>query len=191
MTYPAVSICGSRIRAIVRSFILLLVAIAVTPAGGRPAIAQLSNTAKESSGCPSTEFTAFFRAFSARADLHRKYTHLPLEYGVVDMDGTAEEPGAVYRTKMIGKFEELPQYRPKSGAIFPSASELKAGRLRVAITTSKGPRPAKDHDPEDVVTDSDNATATLFLPETGFRVHYRFRRAAGCWFLFGISDRST
>src|SRR5262245_5597864 len=36
--------------------------------------------------CPSQDFRVFFRAFSERPDLQRKYTRLPLAYGVLDQD---------------------------------------------------------------------------------------------------------
>ena len=192
VTCSASSIHGARVYAIARSFVIsLLVAIAATAAEGGSAIPQSSNTAKESSACPSTEFTAFFRIFSQRADLQQRYTSFPLEYGVLDTNPVTNPNGDYFKTRKVSKFNEIPQYRPKSGSIFPSKSEIRTGRLKVKLITSKGPKPGEDDDPEELVTDPDNATATVFLPETAFRVHYRFRRTAGCWFLFVISDRST
>jgi hypothetical protein len=157
-------------------------AFAETP-DGRLAIAQISSAAKESSACPSTDFTAFFNMFSERADLQRRYTRLPLEFGVLDTD-------LLFKKRKIRKFVEIPQYRPRNGAIISTLAERQAEELEIRLTTSKSARPPKGYDPEDTVTNSNNATATVFDPETGFRVHYRFRMIGGCWFLIGISDRS-
>jgi hypothetical protein len=152
---------------------------------GRSAIAQTSSTAKESSTCPSTDFTAFFNMFSERADLQRRYTRLPFEYGVLDQDLL------VFKKRKIRKFEEIPQYMPKNGAIISPLAELQAEEFDIRLTTSKNPRPPKGYDPESTVTNSSNATATVFAPAgSGFQVHYRFRKIGGCWFLIGISDRS-
>lgn len=159
-----------------------------------PALAETGPAAKagvgpskESAACPSQDFTTFFRAFSVRAELQRKYTRLPFEYGVIDMDADEIE----FKTRMISKFEDIPQYRPENGAIFPTAAEIEADKLEIRITTKKNSVSGRNVPPEKIITSSDRATASLYLPETNFQVHYRFRRAAGCWFLFGLSDRST
>src|ERR1044072_340037 len=154
---------------------------------------HVSGKAKESIACPSQDFTAFFRVFSMRADVQRKYTRLPLEYGVVDMD--AETDDGSFKTRAIAKFEDIPQYRPVNGAIFPTAAEMEEdsgeGKLEVRIATKKNSASGKNAPPETIITRSDRATASLYLGETNFQVHYRFKKDAGCWFLFGISDRST
>ena len=151
---------------------------------------RLIGAPKDSDACPSTEFTAFFRAFSTQPELQRRYTKLPFEYGLLHMDRLEDEDEG-FKKRMIAKYQDIPQYRKKSGAIFPSAAELKAGGLEFEITTQKNGQPRKNAWPEIIITDPNHATATLILPDTGFQVYYRFRRAAGCWLLIGISDRST
>ena len=173
---------------------LLLVALGLALSGtttGGSAKAQVSHTPKESSTCPSKDFITFFRAFSTMKHLQRTYTQLPLEYGVLDLVGTAENPEPSFKKRRIRKYEEIPQYRPQNGAIFPSPEEIKADGLEIEFTTIENGRRGENKEPERIIIDPSMATATLFLPDSGFHVHYRFRRAAGCWFLFGISDRST
>lgn len=152
---------------------------------------HVSGKAGESAACPSQDFAAFLRVFSMRADVQRKYTRLPLEYGVVDMDSADID----FKTRAIGTFEDIPQYRPENGAIFPTTAEMEEdrgeGKLEVRIATKKNSASSKNAPPETIITRSDRATASLYLGETNFQVHYRFKRDAGCWFLFGISDRST
>jgi hypothetical protein len=148
---------------------------------------ESGDTTKDRSACPSREFAAFFQAFSRQAELQRRYTRLPLQHGILDIDVTPD----VFRKKMIGRFEEIPQYNKQTMAIFPSAARIKAEKLEIEIRTSKSPKPHKGAPPESTVENPNNAVALLYLPDTGFQVYYRFRRAAGCWFLIGISDRST
>jgi hypothetical protein len=126
-------------------------------------------------------------------ELQRRYTSLPLEFGLLDQEliGTDREEEA-YKTRAIRKFEEIPSYRPETGAILPTEAELKQDGLQFAITTRANSSPRKDADPERRIVDPNLATATLRIAAgAGFRIHYRFRLTSGCWFLFGISDRST
>ena len=162
-----------------------------------PALAQavgppmrLIGAPKDRDACPSTEFTAFFPAFSTRPELQRRYTKLPLEYGLLDMNRLGYDDE--FKTKLIRKYEEIPGYTKKNGAIFPSAAELRADGLEIRITTQKNGQPRENTHPEEIITDPNHATATLILSDGGgLQVYYRFRRTGGCWFLFGISDRST
>ena len=76
---------------------LWLVVLLSSPLG--PALAQaigppmrlIGAPNKESNACPSTEFTAFFRAFSTQPELQRRYTKLPFEYGLLHMDRLQDE----------------------------------------------------------------------------------------------------
>ncbi len=136
--------------------------------------------------CPSREFNVFLKAFSARSDVQRSFTRFPLEYGVLNVD--ALDTDDEFKTKLIERFEDVPQL--KDGVIFPGEKEKKKGGFREKIITRGNFKPRPDDDPEDVINDSESATVMLFLPDTGFRVYYRFRRDSRCWFLYGISDRS-
>lgn len=137
--------------------------------------------------CPSRDFRIFFKAFSSRSDVQRNFTHFPLEHGMLNID--ALDTDDEFKTRLIEKFEEVPQLR--DGLIFPGEKEKKKSGFREKIITRENFKPRPDDDPEDVINDSESATVMLFLPDTGFRIYYRFRRDSRCWFLYGISDRST
>ncbi|MEH2513952.1 hypothetical protein V1291_005306 [Nitrobacteraceae bacterium AZCC 1564] len=145
-----------------------------------PAVVQAGAT------CPSREFSTFFKAFSTRSEVQRSFTRFPLEYGVLNADAidTDEE----FKTRVIDRFEDVPQLN--KGVIFPNAKEKKKHGLREKVMTRGNSKPNPNADPESVINDSESATVTLFIPDTGFRIHYRFRRDSRCWFLYGISDRS-
>ena len=199
MTRPApvfVALASPLCRGLRRREWLWLLVLLSYPLG--PALAQavgppmrLTGAPTDRDPCPSTEFTAFFRAFSVRPELQRRYTKLPFEYGLLHMDRLEDEDEG-FKKRMIARYEDIPQYRKKSGAIFPSAAELKANGLEIRITTQKNGQPRENTWPEEIITDPNHATATLILSEGGgLQVYYRFRRTTRCWLLFGLSDRST
>jgi hypothetical protein len=144
-----------------------------------------SSQAVEQAGatCPSREFSVFFKVFSTRSDVQRKFTRFPLEYGVLDQEGDYE-----FKTKLIERFEDVPLL--EDGVIFPDEKQKKKGELRVKVIMRGNFKPGPNADPEEVIKDTESATVTLFVPDTGFRIHYRFRRDSRCWFLYGISDRA-
>ena len=139
-------------REFCRDEVLCLVALLSFASG--PALAESTNgpaakphvggETKGGAACPSQDFTAFFRVFSVRADLQRKYTRLPLEYGVVDMDSA----NVSFKTRAIRKFEDIPQYRPENGAIFPTAAEIEEDKLEIRITTRENSASGKNAPPE-------------------------------------------
>jgi hypothetical protein len=179
--------CVNRLQQFVPAF---CGSAAAETAGGRLAASKVDNASNEVAPCPSQDFAAFFGAFAQRPSLQRQYTILPLDYGRVDADlvGTDKEDEA-FTKRAIRRFEDIPSY-DSNGAILPTASEMVAKGLRIQIITKSNSEMAKDADPETIITDPNIATATLFLPDSGFRVHYRFNRSAACWFLYSIVDRS-
>ncbi|MEH2513949.1 hypothetical protein V1291_005303 [Nitrobacteraceae bacterium AZCC 1564] len=179
-------------RAVFRWFVAVAIATGslVAPSRWSVALAQDARSspavAQAGATCPSREFSAFFKAFSTRSDVQRSFTRFPLEYGKFNVDAidTDEE----FKTRLIERFEGVPLLN--EGVIFPSKEERKKNRLHVKTITRGNSKHGPDADPESVINDSESATVTLFVPDTGFRIHYRFRRDSRCWFLYGISDRS-
>src|SRR5207302_7348972 len=118
---------------------------------------------------------------------------LPLQYGVLDLLGTPDEPRPIFKKRKIAKFEDIPGYKAETGTIFPNQEQRRADKVEIEITTIRNGKPTgKSPEPERIVTDPNTATATLVpSDEGGFHIHYRFRKARGCWLLFGMSDRSN
>lgn len=186
--------CGAAVMEHVIFRWLIAVAIAtvslVAPSRWSVALERDNRTlpvvSQASPSCPSREFRIFFKVFSTRPDVQRNFTRFPLEHGVLNID--ALDTDDEFKTRLIEKFEDVPQLR--DGMIFPGEKEKKKGGFREKIITRGNFKPRPDDDPEDVINDSESATVMLFLPDTGFRIYYRFRRDSRCWFLYGISDRS-
>lgn len=180
-------------RVVFRWFVAVAIAVGFLVAPSRWSVAQDARSSptvtQAGATCPSREFSAFFKAFSTRSDVQRSFTRFPLECGVLDIDliGTDREDQA-FKTKLIERFEDVPLL--EDGVIFPNEKQKKKGELRVKIIMRGNSKHGPDADPESVINDSESATVTLFVPDTGFRIHYRFRRDSRCWFLYGISDRS-
>jgi len=61
-------------------------------AGGEPA-QQIAYATKANVACPSQDFSKFMQAFSDSADLQRRFTSLPLEYGRLDTGALGTPPG--------------------------------------------------------------------------------------------------
>src|SRR5262249_31512014 len=61
-------------------------------AGGGSA-QQMTQTTKASVACPSQDFSKFMQSFSDSAEVQRRFTSLPLEYGQLDTSalGTPQE----------------------------------------------------------------------------------------------------
>jgi hypothetical protein len=148
---------------------------------------QITEATKASDACPSQDFSKFMQAFSDSADMQRRFTSLPLEYGQVDMEslGTDHEK---YNLRMIETFETIPTLdRRDGGTIFPRKSRRTKGRLLMRDVTGEPERPEfpkERRSPEDRV-------AILYIDSTGFQIYYRFAKSEGCWFLRAIHDKST
>jgi hypothetical protein len=144
------------------------------------------------SACPSTDFAEFLRAFSQRPVLQRRYTHFPLEFGLLD-PGRLGDADDGYKKSTIYSFEKIPNYDPENGTVFPTPMYVEKHGLKSEIITIKNSKTAKDKNvfPEEIISDSANVTVTVTLPDTGVLVFYRFRKMQGCWFLYAVSDRST
>jgi hypothetical protein len=149
--------------------------------GSRCAISFLEAVAATtSSACPARGFSEFVQAFAERVEIQRRYTRLPLLYGHLDVYsiGTTRENEAFSR-RIIASFEAIPLVDPKDGGrLFPS----KAKRTKNGFEVKIGP---DDENP------NVHTIATVFLPDTGFALVYRFIKSGTCWVLVGIDDRST
>jgi hypothetical protein len=158
------------------------------PAQGRPITPNITATST-SDKCPSADFETFLRAFANSPVLQRKYTYFPLAFGANDPNRIGEDDA--FKTSRVKKFEKIPNYVPESGTVYPTDSQMKEGKLTSVITTIKNSKTGENVVPEQTITDPANVTVLITLPDTGVQVFYRFRRTPVCWFLYGISDRST
>ena len=129
--------------------------------------------------CPAREFSSFVEAFAESATIQRQYTRLPLVYGHLDQNlvGTARENKAFSR-RIINSFEAIPLFDPADGGrIF--SSKMKIAKKEFEMEVKTPPEYPGNH-----------TIATIFTPDAGFRLHYRFIKSGGCWTLIGIDDRS-
>jgi hypothetical protein len=133
--------------------------------------------ASPSPACP--DFSAFIEAFAESAAIQRRYTRIPLVYGHLDAEllGTAREDTA-FSTRSIASFRAIPIFDiTDGGRIF--ASKKKRIRKGFAIKVSV-----------DGEYSEEAITAAVVLPDTGFRLQYRFVKSNTCWILVEIDDRS-
>jgi hypothetical protein len=163
-----------------------VVLVVVTACAGTGSAQQLAEATKASVACPSQDFSKFMQVFSDSADVQRRFTWLPLEYGQVDVGalGTSQE----YTRRMIGTFEKIPTLdRQSGGAIFPNKSKRTRGHLLMKEVTGK---PESPEYPEERRS-PDDRVVMLSIADTGFHIYYRFTKSEGCWFLHAIHDKST
>jgi len=126
------------------------------------------------------------QAFSDSADVQRRFTSLPLEYGRLDTGalGTPQE----YTPRTIETFERIPTLdRQSGGTIFPSKSKRTRGHLLMKEVTGKPEGPEYPNERRS----TDDRIIMLSIADTGFHIYYRFTKSEGCWFLHAIHDKST
>jgi hypothetical protein len=156
------------------------VRIAPAPSTEVPPSFSESAAATARPACPSQDFAEFVDAFAESADLQKQRTRIPLVYGRLNAEllGTERENEAFTRRR-IKSFEKIPLLDPDDGGrIFFSKVKRTKNRLEMRIgATSDEPERA--------------TTATVFLPDTGFGLIYRFIKTDDCFTLIGIDDRST
>jgi len=92
---------------------------------------------------------------------------------------------------MVKTFDKIPNYYPKTRTVYPTLPQMKKQGLTTEITTIDSSKTGANVFPEETITDPEHVTVLVTLPDTGVIVFYRFRRNQDCWFLYGISDRST
>jgi hypothetical protein len=129
----------------------------------------------KAAACPSQDFSAFFKAFSESAEVQRKFTRLPLEYGQVDQDlvGTGKPD---FSTRTITSFEKIPLFdKSDGGRIFPSSKKRLNNHLAIKIESGE----------------SANIRVMLYLPDTGFHIYFKFINTDFCWRLFEVDDESV
>jgi hypothetical protein len=138
--------------------------------------------------CPSPDFRKFLHAFSGRADVQRKFTRLPLEYGQLDTAaiGTEKE----YSLRTIKEFEKIPSFDVQGGGIIiPDERHRTNNHERLAVQPKKGEPEDPEYPGERKVRE--DMIAILLIDGTGFHIYYRFQWTEGCWFLRAIHDKST
>ena len=146
---------------------------------------QMAETTKASVACPSQDFGKFMQAFSESADLQRRFTSLPLEYGQLDTSalGTPQE----YIPRMIETFEKIPTLdRQSGGTIFPGKNRRTRDHLLMKEVTGK---PESPEYPNEHRSPGDRIIM-VSIADTGFHIYYRFMKSEGCWFLHAIHDKS-
>jgi hypothetical protein len=111
-------------------WIVALVLLALAPAVFQASPAQAAsdaNVTRPSVACPSQDFRDFLAAFSERADLQRRYTSLPLEYG------EATEPGGPIKWRKIKKIEDIPYFNAETQLLFRNNVQRSEKNLDVNI----------------------------------------------------------
>jgi hypothetical protein len=135
--------------------------------------------AEVSGACPAKSFSAFVDVFAESAAIQRRYIQIPIKYGLLDatLIGTIKEDSA-FSVRTIKSFEALPFFdRQDGGRILPSKQERMKKGLEIRIVDS-GKK-------------EDGIFASVFLPDSGSHVEYRFARTNNCWKLVEIDDDST
>jgi hypothetical protein len=155
--------------------------VVLTACVGTDSAQQLSEATKPNIACPARDFGKFLEAFSDSADVQRRFTSLPLEFGLADPGNPAQE----YTRRMIGAFEKIPGQ--SGGRIFPSKSQRTRGHVLMNDMTGEAEVPEY---PEERRS-PDDRVVKLSMAETGFHIYYRFAQSEGCWFLRAIHDKST
>jgi hypothetical protein len=108
---------------------LVLLALAQAVVKATPAqAASEANVTKPSVACPSQNFNEFLAAFSESADLQRRYTFLPLQYG----DYVAM-PGSAIKWRKIKKIEDIPYFDPETQLVFRNNDQRAEKNLDVNI----------------------------------------------------------
>jgi hypothetical protein len=136
--------------------------------------------ARTSAACPAQSFSAFVDAFAESAALQRRFTRVPFEYGHLDQDLAVTGPqDQAFSTRTVNSFDAIPLFDWKDdGRIFPSKKKRLKWHLEIGIGTDDEERHAN------------HIIATVGIPDTGFRLQYRFVKTDNCWMLVVIDDRS-
>jgi hypothetical protein len=117
--------------------------------------------------CPSKDFDRFLPAFSERADIQTRYTHLPLQYGEY-----ADISGNRIRWRRIRRMREIPQFIPETGMVLRSESQRADKGLSLSIENG----------------DREQLREAAMLFEGGGDIRYHFTLMEDCWYLYAIKD---
>ena len=183
---PSYARCGLKHRAVVTAFLAVQTAVlSMCPgllvfAPDTPSLISEAHGATSKPACPARDFRSFITAFAESEPIQRQYTRLPFVYGLLDLNllGTDKEDN-LFSRRLIRSFDAIPSRDPGDGyRIFPSKTKTEKAGLVITIGTAAEYLGSK-------------TIVRLGLPDSSFRVFYRFIRADGCWSLIGIDDRST
>jgi hypothetical protein len=118
--------------------------------------------------CPSNVFDEFLSAFSEHADLQRRYTRLPLQYGeYADLAGNRIE------WRHIQKMKDIPQFVRETGLVFRSKSQRADKGLDLKIESG---------------VDERLRETLIFQADGGYKIRYYFYLAEDCWHLYAIKN---
>jgi hypothetical protein len=156
-------------------------------AGGPVATADMApapsaDSAKRAATCPSEDFTEFLRAFAESADVQRRFTHLPLIYGKLDLD---EDPPEFTKRK-IKSFDEIPTRDPAEGIIFPNKNARLEGNY--SFVTKNGANAefhVQKQEQSNVGVGVNGVSVNVFIEETNVTIKISLSQAqpllGACW----------
>jgi hypothetical protein len=156
-----------------RILALVLLALAQTVVKAAPAqAASEANVTQPSVACPSQDFNEFLAAFSERADLQRRYTLPPLQYGEYETVA-----GTPTKWRKIRKIEDIPEFNAETGLVLRNNVQRSEKHLDLNIERRSDDRL------NDVI---------IFQEEHGYngyamRYYFNFQKD-GCWYLYAIKD---
>jgi hypothetical protein len=142
-------------------FAVLLTQHVVYGLKGQPVVSQ--DTAESKVPCPGESFLVFFAKFADDETIQREFTMYPLTKLALDYD--VELGPEVFILYLNRDQVQFP--------VFPLSKERTESSLDIRL----------EH-----LTDN-NATVVVFIPDTGYKVEYLFRKN-GCWRLRRIEDWS-
>jgi hypothetical protein len=152
---------------------LVLAALAQAVVNAAPAqAAPEANVTKPDVACPSQDFNEFLPAFSESADLQRRYTFLPLQYGdYVTM------PGSAIKWRKIKKIEDIPYFNRETQLVFRNKDQRAEKNLDVNI----------EHRSDDRLNE-----VVIFGKGDGYfgyavRYYFNFQKD-GCWHLYAVKN---
>jgi hypothetical protein len=152
---------------------LILLALAQTIVRSAPAqAASEANITRPGVACPSQDFNEFLAAFSESADLQRRYTLLPLQYGEYETVA-----GTPTKWRKIKKIEDIPEFNAETGLVLRNSVQRSGKQLDLNIERRADGRL------NDVI---------IFEKEHGYngyamRYYFNFQKD-GCWHLYAIKD---
>jgi hypothetical protein len=118
--------------------------------------------------CPSKDFDGFLSTFSERADVQKRYTHLPLQYGEY-----ADIAGNRIKWRRIKMMKDIPQFIPETGLVLRSKSQRADKDLSFKIEN---------------VAQQRLREVVIFLEDGGYNLRYYFGLMEDCWYLYAIKN---
>jgi hypothetical protein len=148
-------------------FLVLLAPAFAAETSARPTPSSSATKLDQTSLCPSKDFEEFLSAFSERADIQKRYTHLPLQYGEY-----ADISGNRIKWRRIRRMTDIPQFIHETGMVLRSKSQRADKGLNLRIENG----------------DREQLREAAVLFEGGGDIRYYFDLMKDCWYLYAIKD---